>query len=393
MSGPTAKLRPMPAACVLVLAALLGGTPARAAAPRTADELAARGTRYFRAADYAHALTDFEEAVAMVVRGEGDEALLPVLRFNLGRCLEELGRPREAIDAFERYLDTPDSETARARATERIAALEKKHFARLTVECKPANAVVRVKGRPEAPCGKAVTRLDPGPNSARVASPDGPSVLASYTLEAGIETRVTVVVPARLDFVELPEPPPIVSVDGVAVPGPHYSQEVEPGLRRLALAFPDGRRAELEVRAEPGRALTVHAADFGPDFRADAAAPSAAKGPWPWVAYGAAVAAAAGGAWFWADAFTQIDAAQDAAARYNATTDAGVREEQRVRANRASDAVATDRALAYGLVGGAVVFAAVGTYLIWPSAGAPAAASDGGGIAVGPTGAAWSTRF
>ena len=47
-----------------------------------------------------------------------------MLRFNLGRCLEELGRPREAISAFERYLDTPDSETARARATERIAALE-----------------------------------------------------------------------------------------------------------------------------------------------------------------------------------------------------------------------------------------------------------------------------
>ena len=374
--------------CIALSTAVAPQVAGAASAPTDAAGLAARGTKSFRAGDFARALTDFEEAATLVERGQGDEALLPVLRFNLGRCLEELGHPREAIDAFERYLETPDSETARARATDRITALESRYFARLQLDCAPKNAKILLAGKPAGACGQPLKRLAPGPVEVTVVAPAGPSVTANYTLQAGVETHASVTVPGRLQVMEVESPGAHLEVDGAPVAGPPTTTDVEPGLRRVVLVHADGRRSERDVKVLPGAQVLLGDSDFAV---AQVAPDPGGRGgsAWPWVAYGASAVAAGLGVYYWASAYDSADDARAAARRYNTSSDPNVHEIERGKASSALDAVATDRAVAYTLVGGAFVLAGLGTYLIWPrtEAAAPQA------VGIGPTGAVWRTSF
>jgi tetratricopeptide (TPR) repeat protein len=82
--------------------------PAPAAADEDEVELArtyfAAGTGHYLRKDYARAITAFEEARRLQP--------LPELDFDIGRCYEALDRPREALAAYERYLQATHDATA-----------------------------------------------------------------------------------------------------------------------------------------------------------------------------------------------------------------------------------------------------------------------------------------
>jgi hypothetical protein len=376
---------------VILVCGLCGAGGARAAAPDEAGPLAARGTKAFRQADFARALADFEEAVTLVERGRGDAALLPVLRFNLGRCLEELGRPREAVAAFERYLETPDSETARARATERIQALETRHFARLRVECEPARGTLTLNGRPAGQCGDVQTRLDPGVVEVRAAHPDGPVARGAFTLTAGVETQARLVFGARIQINGPAGEALVVRVDDQPVAGPPFTADVEPGPHRVEVRRDRGDPWTRDLRLRAGS--TVVLAPFATTPGVGAATTPEQGGtwssPWPWVAFGGAALAAGLGGWFWSEAGTNVDATEEALDIHNASSDPTVRAAARVTAENARADAESQRLAAYSFVGGAVLLTGLGVWLIWPSA----TPEEGHGLHVGPGSFGWSTSW
>lgn len=372
----------------LALLALVGGMGgARASAVDEAGPLAARGTKAFRQADFVQALADFEEAVTLVERGRGDASLLPVLRFNLGRCLEELGRPREAIAAFERYLETPDSETARARATERIHALEMRHFARLRVECVPARGRLTLNGRAVGACGELQTRLEPGVVEIRAEEADGLVARGTFTLTAGVETQARLVYGGRIRIDAPPGEALVVRVDDAPVGGPPFVADVEAGPHRVEAVRSSGERWVQDVRLVAGGTLSLSPFVPGPG----AVAPKGERfaSPWPWVAFGGAALAAGLGGWFWSEARTNADTTADALAVHNGTADPAVRAAARVTAESAHSDAENQRIAAYGLVTGATLLLGLGVFLVWPSP----AAEDAQGLSVGPGSVGWSATW
>ena len=379
----------------LVLSVAAAAEPARAvAASDAAAPIAARGTKSFRQGDFAKALVDFEEAVTLVERGEGAESLLPVLRFNLARCLEELGRPREAIAAFERYLEAPDSDTARARATERIAELERRFMARLTVECKPGPARLQVNGHAVGNCGEPITRLEPGVVEVVARRKDDLVARQTFTLTAGIETRATLTFGARIRVEAPPGDALQVRVDDAAVPGPPYVADVEPGPHRVDVQLPDGRPWHREARLASGATLVLRPMGAEANVSAEPVGPaSKLRSPWPWVAFGGAAVAGGLGAWFWSQALDNAEATETAVNIYNGSRDPATRAEARLVAKNAQSDTENQRIAAYGLVGGAVVLIGVGTYLLWPDAGEAAPAAPESEVSLGPGGLSWSGRW
>lgn len=110
-----------------------------------AQEIIEAGADAFRAARYDEALISFTKAY---------EALpdQPRLLWNVGRCLEELGRADEALDAFERYLERESGDSAGTReALTKVASLQaarRQRPATLRVETTPARARILVDGEP-----------------------------------------------------------------------------------------------------------------------------------------------------------------------------------------------------------------------------------------------------
>ncbi len=97
----------------------------------------------FRAGRYEEALIGFTK----VFEGRPDQ---PRLLWNIGRCLEELGRTDEALEKFEKYLgvETEDRAGLRAALTKvaTLRAARKPKHATLRVETEPSGAHVIVDG-------------------------------------------------------------------------------------------------------------------------------------------------------------------------------------------------------------------------------------------------------
>ncbi|MBT8468889.1 MAG: hypothetical protein KJN97_09085 [Deltaproteobacteria bacterium] len=96
--------------------------PIPAAAQEGADDAAAR--EYFKAgraaynqADYESALTYFRHAYRASGRG--------VLQYNIGLAADRLRRDREALEAFERYLEEAETLVREAEVRQRIDTLRK----------------------------------------------------------------------------------------------------------------------------------------------------------------------------------------------------------------------------------------------------------------------------
>lgn len=131
-----------------------------ASAQPIADDVAAReyfnaGRAAFDQADYESALTYFRHAY----RTSGREALL----YNIGIAADRLQRDKEALEAFEQYLDKTENPPREAEVRTRIEALEKSIAEKEATE----RALMEAKLRYEQ-----VARDEPVPRGKRGAARD-----------------------------------------------------------------------------------------------------------------------------------------------------------------------------------------------------------------------------
>jgi tetratricopeptide (TPR) repeat protein len=101
---------------------LFVGAPVPTAAEGVKEAMAKRhfenGAEYYAQADYSAALEEFKKADALMPN--------PEFKFNIGRCYEGMGKLREAIAAYKRYLEQSTDEKGRASVELRIKNLEKR---------------------------------------------------------------------------------------------------------------------------------------------------------------------------------------------------------------------------------------------------------------------------
>jgi tetratricopeptide (TPR) repeat protein len=180
---------------------------------------------------------------------------LPGIRFNIARCLEQLQRWPEALDAYGAYNKLPDEPHRKERAWEAVRGLKRKVYGQLAVTCFPQGAQVRVEG-PDMHTDAA-----PCPYRNEEARPGDYTVIVTYPgyLEARRSAAVTVGSGANLEV--------SLARDPAAAPPP------------LAVLGP---------QSPPERPMNV----------------------WPWVAVGAGAAAAGVGVYFTTAALSARDDAE-----------------------------------------------------------------------------------
>lgn len=119
----------MKVAAVVIAVASVASVVAAQDSPqlRDAAERFAVGERHYEQGEYAQALREFERVYALMAEAGHPNA--PVTLFNIARCYVRLGREREAIATYERFLaaGAGDARTrARAEASCASCALARR---------------------------------------------------------------------------------------------------------------------------------------------------------------------------------------------------------------------------------------------------------------------------
>jgi hypothetical protein len=130
-------------ATAIVLLALLAQVATTAPDPdakAAAQALLNEGSRLYGEGDYAGALEKFDTAYAAFPS--------PKLMFNIGQANRDLGRPVEALHAFEKFLanEINASPETTADARRSLAELREK-LGRIRIDCQTADAAVSIDGK------------------------------------------------------------------------------------------------------------------------------------------------------------------------------------------------------------------------------------------------------
>lgn len=173
------------------LASRASAQQAPAAAPTSEARDRARvaystGQTAFRAGNFTEALTQFEAAYAAVPN--------PVVFKSIAECHERLGHVREAVTAFERYLNETTSINDRAAIEARVADLRSRP-GRLAVATTPTGASISVDGTSRG--GAPLTlELAPGEHTVVVSATGRESVTRNVTLSFADEQSLAIELPA-----------------------------------------------------------------------------------------------------------------------------------------------------------------------------------------------------
>ncbi len=132
----------MPISSFVLLTLLAQATPtATPEAKNRAQSLLKEGAKLYEKGALAAALEKFNEAY--------EEYPSPKLLFNIGQASRDLGRPAEAMNAFERFqaeaTDAPPDMTAEAKKS--MAELEPR-LGKLRIQCATTGAEVSLDGKP-----------------------------------------------------------------------------------------------------------------------------------------------------------------------------------------------------------------------------------------------------
>jgi tetratricopeptide (TPR) repeat protein len=120
-------------------AAPAAGPKAEAAAKSQAQTLLREGTRLYRKGQYQEALEKFTGAYALFPS--------PKLHFNIAQAHRELGRPVEALVAFEKFLDDPAGSPRPVTDEARQSAADlRAQLGQIQVECDTAGADILIDG-------------------------------------------------------------------------------------------------------------------------------------------------------------------------------------------------------------------------------------------------------
>jgi hypothetical protein len=166
----------------LVLVALLAQAGAPAASPESkakAQALLKEGAQFYQQGQFADALEKFEQAYAVFPS--------PKLLFNIGQASRDLGRPVEAVDAFEKFLAqaTDPAPELVAEAKRSVAELSPK-IGKLLIDCNVAGAAISVDGKNvgQAPLADMV-RVSPGNHQLTATHPSVVPAVENVTVAAG----------------------------------------------------------------------------------------------------------------------------------------------------------------------------------------------------------------
>ncbi|MGC4116134.1 MAG: hypothetical protein QM765_16450 [Myxococcales bacterium] len=184
-----------------VLAAFALWLPAAAAPPASATQPAAKQgaedprvrkkvQTYLDLAGELFKTGDFEGALAELRRAE-TLTDLAVVRYNIARCFEEMGKEVEAVGAFDKYLALNDPTTGAAdrqkRARETVARLAPKLFGGLEVTCPIEGSSVFVMELMQAPaiCPWKAEKVPPGTYEVQTFSPGYAPFVTKVTVPPG----------------------------------------------------------------------------------------------------------------------------------------------------------------------------------------------------------------
>jgi hypothetical protein len=170
-----------------------------------AQVLLNEGAQHYEQAEFAAALAKFEQAYALFPS--------PRLLFNIGQASRELGRPVEAIHAFEGFLaQVSEAPVEMFDEAKRSVAELSTQIGKLLIECPLVGAVINVDGKKvgEAPI-KDLIRVAPGRHQVTATHPSALPAIEDVTVAVG--TVQTVV----LRPLALAEAPP--SAEPEVVPG------------------------------------------------------------------------------------------------------------------------------------------------------------------------------
>ena len=248
-----------------VLAAPAKRPAAENPVPPASDKLDAKalmqsGLKLYADRDFLGALAVFKTAYA---RFASTKILL-----NIGTTLTKLDRKAEAANAYQRYLDSPDSDRAKHVEVRRVLGELDAAVATLELAITPADAELQVNDEDWTAAPSATRhRVAPGPVTVRVRhsayTPDEQVVHAT----AGARIAVAIA------LAELPPPPPAPAPSAAADRGVRAAVAVEPPRSRvgvLAVAHIDvynaGGAGLFGVTVDiTGRLQAQAAALLGPD--------------------------------------------------------------------------------------------------------------------------------
>jgi hypothetical protein len=126
---------------VAILLAQAAPTPASPEAKARAQALLREGAAFYEKGNAAEALDKFNEAYAVYPS--------PKLWFNIGQADRDIGRPAEAMNAFERFLaEARDASAISINEADRSVAELRTKLGRLAIDCSTEGAEVEVDGKP-----------------------------------------------------------------------------------------------------------------------------------------------------------------------------------------------------------------------------------------------------
>lgn len=147
----------------------------------------------FVAGDYAMAARLYESIEPLLATLPGRERELAIVRFNLGRSYDELGRRIDAIRAYRASVAGPLDEAMRGPIRARLALIEAEALGTLEVRCTVPGARVELVGHPGGGgCGHRFEALTPGPYVVAAQAPGGARVTVPAEVVAGRSEAVAV---------------------------------------------------------------------------------------------------------------------------------------------------------------------------------------------------------
>jgi hypothetical protein len=175
-----------------------------------AQALLKEGTQRYQQGAFADALEKFEQAYAVFPS--------PKLLFNIGKASRELGRPVDAVDAFEKFVaQVPDAAPELIAEAKRSVEELAPKIGKLLVDCTLAGAEITVDGRQIgwAPLVDMI-RLAPGSHQVTATHPSATPAIQNVIVTAGsVATVVMRPQPIGVAAPVSPAPYPTTAPPGV----------------------------------------------------------------------------------------------------------------------------------------------------------------------------------
>jgi hypothetical protein len=189
-----------------------------------AQELLGQGSKLYQQGDVTGALEKFEAAYVAFPS--------PKLMFNIGQADRDLGRPVEAIEAFQRFLaEATDASPEKMADARRFVAELQMKLGRLRIDCDTAGAEVRVDGKTVGLTPlPGLIWATPGRHQVTASRTDAIPALETVEVQTGSTSTATMrliplVAPPPAPVAMAPAPTPVLQTAPPVSPSPSSASE------------------------------------------------------------------------------------------------------------------------------------------------------------------------